>query len=117
MVIIIMIIYIMRHPVTSINQIQFAIFSASVFTLVSRSSSKVLRKLGILPHHYTASLHPEDGGSNVLRNIGVVAQHYAASLQPEDGGTMLLRNFGILPHHYIVSQPRIRLEKLAQINK
>jgi hypothetical protein len=48
---------------------------------------------------------PEDGGSKVLRNIGILPHHYTVS-QPEDGDSKVLRNIGILPHHYMVSQPK-----------
>jgi uncharacterized protein Veg len=55
--------------------------------------SKVLRNVGILPHHYTVSqprrpglitkLRSEDGRSKVLRNVGIISQDYMAP-QPED---------------------------------
>jgi hypothetical protein len=67
--------------------------------------SKVLRNVGILPHHYTVSQPSEDGGSKVLRNVGILPQHYMVSQPSEDGGSKVLRNVGILPQHYMVSQP------------
>jgi hypothetical protein len=43
-----------------------------------RCKQHILRNIGILPHHYTAS-QPEDGGSKVLRNVGILPHHYMAS--------------------------------------
>jgi hypothetical protein len=68
--------------------------------------SKVLRKVGILPQHYTASQPSEDGCSKVLRNVGILPHHYTASQPSEDGCSKALRNVGILSHRYTVSQPK-----------
>jgi hypothetical protein len=78
-----------------------------------------------LKHHRRKSfesLHPEDGGSMVLRNVGILPQHHTASqprnfdlnhhrkslkaLRPEDGGSMVHRNVGVLSRLYTASQPR-----------
>jgi hypothetical protein len=37
------------------------------------------RIVSILPQHYMASIHPEDGGSTEPRNVGILPQHYTAS--------------------------------------
>jgi hypothetical protein len=69
-------------------------------------SSKVLRKVAILPQHYTASQPSEDGSSKVLRNVAILSQHYTASQPSEDGSSKVPRNVGILPQHYNRVKPQ-----------
>jgi hypothetical protein len=91
---------------------------------------KVLRNVGILPHHYTAS-QPQDEAvwssrtlvsyhSNTWRhNIKTEAVwtsetmvfYHNTTLRhnpgwSEDGGSMDLWNVGIVPQHYTASEPR-----------
>jgi hypothetical protein len=48
---------------------------------------------------YCSHFHTQYGTSKVLRNIGILPHHYTAS-QLEDAGNEALRNDGILPHHF-----------------
>jgi hypothetical protein len=52
----------------------------------------------------------------VIRNVGILPQHYTAS-QPEDGGNMVIRNVGILPQHYAASQPSRPQLQRREMNK